>query len=186
MKIFAALLLLFVVYGEGRAADVPSNTFTCPLVSVGDGDTVCVSCDGWPLVFANSCIRVAEIDAPEKTCAKTQADKKDKTKKSCVTLTGKAAKEAKRGAKCDEEKRRGLISAAWAKKHFSNADEITFTIRMDRGDKGLDNSRRILADVMLPDGKDWAKEAVRTGMAAYYDPDVSKSFDKPDWCGVKP
>jgi len=79
----------------------------------------------------------------------------------------------KRQAKCVKEQRLGLSVKARMKQAFEGADTVSFTWA------GHDDKYggRIDAHVQLPDGKDWASELIRYGLARPYD-----GGKKSNWC----
>jgi endonuclease YncB( thermonuclease family) len=79
-------------------------------------------------------------------------------------------------AKCIKELRLGLDAKAWAKRQFETAKTVTFiwagTIDKFGG--------RLDAYVFLPNGDDWATEAIRIGKARAYGRDGN--LKKLSWC----
>jgi micrococcal nuclease len=84
--------------------------------------------------------------------------------------------ESSRGqAKCVKELRLGLLAKAWAKRLFEGATTVSFVWAGTKDKYG----GRIDAHVILPNGKDWAAEALSTGFARPYGID---NLTKSDWC----
>lgn len=159
MKYLITLLLMSsAVYAE------TDESYTCNFVSALDGDTIKVNCPQNLEFDQDKTIRVWKLDTPEKRL-------------------GLPGKESKGTAKCTNESVKGRIVSEWAKLQFSVGDEVTFTPVKT---KQKDPYGRILANVKLKDGKDWAQEAIRLGYGAYYDPADESGYVKPSWCDSLP
>jgi endonuclease YncB( thermonuclease family) len=155
MKHLIALLLLSsVAYAD------TGESYTCKFVSALDGDTIKVNCPQNLDFDQDKTIRVFALDTPEKRL-------------------GLPGKESKGTAKCAAEAAKGRLVSEWAKSQFSEGDDVTFTPVKT---KQKDPYGRIIANVTLKDGKDWAKEAIRLGYGSHYDPADESGYQKPDWC----
>jgi len=90
-----------------------------------------------------------------------------------VRIYGIDTPESKHGiAKCDKELKLGVISKAWAKKNLPVDTLVTIVWAGKKEKYG-----RLLGNVILPSGKDFAKEQIKVGNArAYF------GEKKSDWC----
>jgi micrococcal nuclease len=79
-------------------------------------------------------------------------------------------------AKCVKEVKLGLIAKEWAKAVFKGETKVTFTWAGEDDKYG----GRVLGNVILPNGRDWAEEAIRLGHARPYG--LDGSLTKSDWC----
>jgi micrococcal nuclease len=75
-------------------------------------------------------------------------------------------------AKCIKEIRLGKIAKAEMQRRIAIGSDVQITWTGQHEKYG-----RVLANVMLPDGKDWATEMIRLGMAVSYD-----GGKKSNWC----
>lgn len=80
----------------------------------------------------------------------------------------------RRFAKCVKELRLGLIAKAEMKRRVPVGSTVTLDWTGEREKYG-----RVLANVTLNDGKDWASEMIRLGMARPY---TKANLKKSDWC----
>jgi micrococcal nuclease len=90
-----------------------------------------------------------------------------------IRVSGVDTPESRRPpARCNKEVRLGLIAKAEMKRRvpIGSVVGIKWTGKSEK-------YGRVLADVTLPDGKDWALEMIRLGMALRYD-----GQKKSDWC----
>jgi endonuclease YncB( thermonuclease family) len=155
MKYLIAFLLL-----SSAAYAQEGQSYTCKFISALDGDTIKVNCPQNLDFDQDKTIRVKNLDTPEKRL-------------------GVPGKESKGTAKCAKEAARGRLASDWAHSQFSVGDDVTFTPVKT---KQKDPYGRVIANVQLKDGKDWAKEAIRLGYGAFYDPEGDTGYQKPDWC----
>lgn len=75
-------------------------------------------------------------------------------------------------AKCDKEVRLGLIAKKWAKDNLPVNTMVTVIWSQKKEKYG-----RLLANVILPNGKDFAQEQIKSGNAREYHGET-----KSDWC----
>jgi endonuclease YncB( thermonuclease family) len=153
LALFAAVLVMSM---QAEAATLEPTSFSAKVVHVVDGDTFRVVPDGGcrPTILCPLTIRVYGIDTPESRSGGGLG-----------------------GAKCDKEKRLGVIVKAWAKQKMFGATVIVSPLAEQTDPRG-----RMIAAVALPTGTDYAALAIRTGRAQAYDPAKAKDFVKPDWC----
>jgi endonuclease YncB( thermonuclease family) len=77
-------------------------------------------------------------------------------------------------AKCEKEARLGKIAKAEIKRRIPAGQIVRITWSGE-----IEKWGRVLAIVKLPDGKDWAAEMIRLGMARPY---TKANLTKSDWC----
>jgi endonuclease YncB( thermonuclease family) len=122
-----------------------------------DGDTFEVA-EGWciPWVACREKIRVFGIDTPESRAGGGLA-----------------------GAKCVKELKLGKIAKQWARETLEGKTVTIFPL--PKVDQKKEPRGRLLASVTLPDGKDYASEAIRLGHARKYII-VNGDYQKSNWC----
>lgn len=132
-----------------------SEQYTVKIERVLDGDTVKMA-EGFcePLAFCVNKIRVFGIDTPE-------------------------SRRGVRGGKCVKEIKLGLIAKQWARETLTGQTVVVSPLTSkDQNDP----YGRVLATIKLPDGKDYASEAMRLGHARPFLKDKAGNLIKFDWC----
>ena len=83
-------------------------------------------------------------------------------------------------ALCEKEMRLGLIAKGYFRQQFEGAKTVTFKWAGEKDKYG----GRVLGSVAMPDGSDWAENAIKRDLARPYG--LDGSLTKSDWCGDLP
>jgi micrococcal nuclease len=145
------LLALLALATAASAADLPRDA-KCVLkgtvAHVRDGDTIEINVKEWPEGCGPIIVRIEGIDTPE----------------SQIKFANKKCPVA--------EVRRGLIAKKRAKDILPVGTPVTLY-----GDGSNDKYNRELGAIVMADGRDFAQEQIRKGMAVPYD-----GGTKTSWC----
>lgn len=139
----AAAALLCLIAMPAPAAPLPSKV-TGVVAKIADGDTLTVCDTGLSQIQQCHTIRVNNLNTPEKRLCKPG----DTGMKQCEP--------------CAKGARLGVIAAGEARRMAPIGSRVTLTVR------GSDRYGRVVADVMLPNGTDWAKTMIARGNGAPY------------------
>jgi endonuclease YncB( thermonuclease family) len=160
VKATVGLFLCLLGAAPAGAGDVVYpiyEPFKAKILRVSDGDTFTArAVDCRPVALCDFTIRILSLDTPESRRGGGLA-----------------------GAKCEKERRLGIIAKAFAKQKM--LDEIVTVVPLQRAQQ-TDPRGRFLASVTLKDGTDYAKMMIRTGNGKFYDPAAAGDFKKPDYC----
>ena len=139
----------------GAVAANASEQYTIKVERVIDGDTVKLA-DGFcsPSIFCVNEIRVFGIDTPE-------------------------SRRGANGGKCVKEIKLGLIAKQWAREVLTGQTVVVRPLPLKDQD---DPYGRVLAEIKLPSGRDYAAEAIRLGHARSFLKDAKGTLVKSDWC----
>jgi micrococcal nuclease len=149
------LIALAALFLFGAVAAIAGEEYTVKIERVIDGDTVKLV-DGFcqPAIFCVNEIRVFGIDTPE-------------------------SRRGTGGGKCIKEIKLGLIAKQWARETLTGQ---AVAVRPVPVKDQNDPYGRVLAEIVLPNGKDYASEAIRLGHARSFLKDKAGNLVKSNWC----
>jgi endonuclease YncB( thermonuclease family) len=133
--------------------------FMATVVHTSDGDTITIRAENCSIeVLCTRKVRIVGIDSPE----------------------SRYKKGGGRGyAKCKLEARKGLITKAKAKEILDGKSVKVIPLALE---DQADPYGRLLATIILADGRSYADVIAAQAYAVAYDPQKAKSFAKSDWC----
>lgn len=149
-------LVLLAFNTPAISARIIGWEYQATITHVTDGDTMTVALP--PSPFRNlEKVRLYGINSPESTLVR---------------------------AKCKKEAKLGQSAKVWAREHLPVGSKVTVRIHAKRlpaltiNDKIDERYGRLIADIVMPDGKDFADEMIKAGNATRY-----YGFGpKTDWC----